>query len=214
MRILTSILTIILSLSAFAQSHKAGTLSIQGDYEMGFMGTYSETEFNGTLVDKDTSAAIITSFGVGVHYSLAEFISAGIYGNFGSYIENEENVTSSGNRFVNFGGAVRLYPVNNDHFNWYLGGRVGYSSLAIDRTYASLFNADYTYGGAEYIGETGVNWYFANFIGINLGVNYQYRKFNLKEYSINGTAQNMENISNFMKVSGLGFSAGVSLKIN
>jgi len=199
---------------AFSQSHKAGTLSIQGDYEMGFMGTYSETAINGTVMSKDTSSAVVTSFGVGVHYSLAEFISAGIYGNYGSYIENEDNVTSTGNHFVNFGGAVRVYPVNSDHFNWFLGGRVGYSSLAINRTYSSLVSIDYTYGGAEYLGETGVNWYFLNFIGVNVSLNYQYRKFDLKSYSLNSNVQSMNNTTNFLKASGLGFSAGVSLKIN
>lgn len=198
----------------FSQSHKAGTLSLQGDYEMGFMGTYSETSFNETVISKDTSSAVVTSFGLGVHYSLAQFISAGIYGNYGSYVEDEDNVTSTGNHFVNFGGAVRVYPVNTDNFNWFLGARVGYSSLSIDRTYSSIINFDYTYGGAEYLGETGVNWYFLNFLGVNLSLNYQYRKFDLKSYSLNGAEQNMDNTTNFLKASGLGFSAGVSLKIN
>lgn len=197
-----------------AQSHKAGTLSIQGNFEGGFVKSHSETEFNGTLIDEDTSSAVLASFGAGVHYSLAEFISAGVYANYGAYGEDVENVESSKNNFINFGAAARVYPVNNDMFNWYLGARVGYSSLTIDRVYSSFLNVDYTYGGLEYIGETGVNWYFANFLGVNLGVNYQYRKFDLKEYNINGGSQDLSNISNFLQTSGLGFTAGVSLKIN
>lgn len=211
-------LALIIGLSLFqlaqAQSHKAGTLSIQGDFEGGFVNSYSETEFNGTVIDKDTSSAVLASFGAGIHYSLAEFISAGVYANYGAYGEDVENVESSGNNFINFGAAARVYPVNNDMINWYIGGRVGYSALKIDRVYSSFLNVDYTYGGLEYIGETGVNWYFANFIGVNVGVNYQYRKFDLKEYNINGTSQNMDNFSNFLQTSGLGFTAGVSLKIN
>lgn len=216
MKILTTVIAICSLGALFAQSHKAGTLSLQGDYEMGFMGTYSETESNGNVIAKDTSAAVLTSFGLGVHYSLAEFISAGVYGQYGSYIENEENVTSSGNQFLSFGAAVRAYPLNKDNFNWYVGGRVGLSSLAINRqvTIFIPIDFDYKYAAPEYMAETGINWYFLNFLGVNLNVNYQYRKLELKEYSINGTTQDMNNMSNFLKTSGLGFSAGVSLKIN
>lgn len=211
-------LALIIGLSLFqfaqAQSHKAGTLSIQGNFEGGFVKSNAETKFNETLIDQDTSSAVLASFGAGIHYSLAEFISAGVYANYGAYGEDVENVESSKNNFINFGGAARVYPVNNDMFNWYLGARVGYSSLTIDRVYSSFLNVDYTYGGMEYIGETGVNWYFANFLGVNLGVNYQYRNFDMKEFNINGSSQDLTNFSYMLQTSGIGFTAGVSLKIN
>ena len=197
-----------------AQSHKAGTLSIQGNFEGGFVKSNSEAEFNGTLIDKDTSSAVLASFGAGIHYSLVEFISVGVYGNYGSYSEDVENVESSTNNFINFGAAVRAYPLNKDNINWYIGGRVGYSVLRMDRVVNAFINTDFTYGGAEFIGETGVNWYFANFIGVNIGVNYQYRNFDMKEFNINGSSQDLTNFSYMLQTSGIGFTAGVSLKIN
>jgi hypothetical protein len=206
----------IFSLSVFAQSHKAGTLSLQGDYEIGILGTSSETKFNETVVDQDTSSAFTNGFAFAMHYSLVEFISAGVYGNFGSYVENEDNVVSNGNQFISFGAGARLYPINNDKFNWYLGGKFGYCGLEINRqtTIIVPFNFDYKYGSTEVLAETGFNWYFANFLGVNFNLNYQWRNLDLKEYSINGSEQNMDNMTSVLKTRGVGVSAGVSLKIN
>lgn len=204
---------LIFGAGVYAQSHKAGTLSLQGNYEMGFMGTYSETKFDETVIGKDTSAALVSSFHLGVHYSLVEFLSLGFYGQLGSYVESEENIESSGNRFLCFGAALRAYPLNKDNFNWYIGGRAGFSSLGINRQ-TGVFTEDYVYSSPEFVGETGFNWYPMNFLGVNFGLNYQYRKYDLKEYRINNNALDLSNISNYLKASGLGVSLGLSLKIN
>jgi hypothetical protein len=211
--ILASILS---SVVVHAQSHKAGTLSLQGDFEIGILGTASETKFNETILDQDTSSAITSSFAFAMHYSLVEFISAGVYANFGSYVENEENIESNGNEFLSFGAGARLYPLNKDNFNWYLGGKIGYCSLDINRKTTGVipFSADYKYGSTEILAETGFNWYFANFLGVNMNLNYQWRNFDMKEYYLNGNQQSLVNISSTLKTTGLGISAGVSLKIN
>lgn len=203
--------------NGFSQSHDNGTLSFQVNFDAGYHSTESESSYMGTVYDQGTSVAGTTMAGLTMHYNFVKWFSAGFNFSFGSYIEDPENAEADGNKVSFISVDARFYPVNKDKFNWFAGIEYGYSGLEINRK-VSLLNTvntiQYNYTSPHLGLYTGFNWYFANFIGLNFQVGMSNHQFDLKEYSINGTNQDLTNYEIKLNTVGPHIKLGLSFKIN
>ena len=109
---------VLCTITVKAQSLESGTLSFQVGYDAMIHGTASETTFFGVVVDRDTSGAVTSMFNADAQYSFAPWFSAGVAFNIGSYLEGTADQSNDGNHVSIIAFDVRLYPVNNDKFNW------------------------------------------------------------------------------------------------
>lgn len=211
------LLAFVLSHVAIAQSHQAGTLSAQLGFDAGVHGTVTENRYNNNLVSQDTSAAATTLANLSVSYSITKWLSAGFTFSGGKYIEDPDNAEANGNSIAIYGASLRLYPANKDKFNWWLGADFGKAGLEINRIYtifSTPLDNQYLFKGNHLSFNTGINWYFANFMGLHFTMGYSQHKFNLEEYNIEGTAQDLTNTDYTLNTKGAQFKLGLSFKIN
>jgi hypothetical protein len=217
MRILLFIaFTGIISLTQ-AQGLDKGAVSLNLGYDGGVHGTVYTVKYNGNSVgNPDTSAAATSLFRLNTHYSIFKWISAGFDLRTGKYIENPDNAQAAGNKVSVLSFALRLYPVNKDKFTWYVGTTIGTSRLEINRvyTFGTTFPARFKLSSPHMGFETGFNWYFSQYIGMNFGLGYSSHNFLLKEYYFNGNKQDISNYENRLKTRGLHLNIGLSLRFN
>jgi hypothetical protein len=188
---------------------------MQLDYSAGAHLSVYESRYNGTLLDVDSSGVATSMVFFNAQYSVLDFLSVGAYIGAGSYIEDPENEIAKGNKIRAFGLDLRGYPVNKDKFNWYLGTKLGYSTLEINRSALNGFiTTQANFGSGQFSGFTGFNWYFANFMGINFELAYLKHNFLMNEYYINGSSQNISSLENRLNVKGILVNIGLSFKIN
>lgn len=205
------------SINLAAQSHHAGTLSFQLGYDVGVHQTDYTSKYNGTLLSQDKDNAATTAVMFGAQYNLIEFLSLGLNFGAGSYIEDRDKIENNGNTFRVLSLDLRIYPINNEKFNWFLSPRLGVSNLKINRKVGPpilLISQESKYNSPHFGIYTGFNWYFLSFIGINAQLGYTNHNFLMKEYNINGVSQNLNNFENRLKVSGVQLQLGLSVKIN
>jgi hypothetical protein len=199
--------------NVFSQSHKAGTLSFQLNGDLGAHRTVSQTKVFGISSASDTSGAATVITNISGSYSILPWLSAGLTLGTGRYVEDEEQ-TDNANRISMIGLTLRLYPVNNEKFNWYGAFDLGTTGLEINRKIIFNQDAQYKFRSGHLGVYTGINWYFANFIGLNTQLGLSSHNFNLREFNINNNAQNLNNIESTLGTLGLHFRLGLSFKIN
>lgn len=166
-KLLLSVVAVLAFGFSNAQSNEEGTMhaSLRGGFGFG-TGTYKS---NG-ISSKNTNAAV--AYGIDFQYGLSEKISAGVgiegvanvFTPKGADFADDVNTTLAGFKFKLNG---RYYFVNKDRFNFYGGPSVGYTTLK---------NVDYSnlkYNGLNYGVNSGVNFYFADFIGANVELGYE-----------------------------------------
>jgi hypothetical protein len=217
MKLFSFFIGLLISSMALAQSHNNGTLSAQIGFDAGVHGTVTENRYNNTVVSQDTSAAGTTLANISVSYSITKWLSAGLTFSGGKYIEDPDNAEANGNSIAVYGVSLRLYPANKDKFNWWLGADFGKAGLEINRIYtifSTPIDNQYVFKGNHMSFNSGINWYFANFMGIHFTMGYSQHKFTLDEYNIEGTAQDLTNTNYTMNTKGAQFKLGLSFKIN
>lgn len=215
-KILIAILIICLSpVIGKTQSHSKNTLSFNLDFDAGIHGTVSEYYYNNVLIDQDTSAAGTKMFRFDAQYNILKFLSAGFTFRKGSYVEDPDNVGANGNKIGIVSLGLRLYPINKDKFAMYLGLNFGSSHLQINRvnTIIVSINQRYEWQSPHFSAEFGFNWYFAKNIGMNFNLGYAGHNFNLKEYYINSTQQNLTNQKHTFITKGAHVGIGLAFRL-
>ena len=202
--------------SSLAQSHQPGTLSFQASVDLGVHGTVYHSEDGGIVLANDTSSAATTLFSLSAQYQLNNWLSVGVNGRTGVYHEDPENAEEAGNHIRTLSADLRLYPVNKENFNWYLGVDYGIAALEINRNYVFIvpFTAEYDLSGSHLGLFTGFNWYFLDFAGIHMNLAYSRHAFDLKHYYLSGQEQDLGSSINTLDALVVHFQAGLSFRIN
>jgi hypothetical protein len=220
-KLLQSLFALFITINLAAQSHESGTLSFQLGYDVGVHRTDYTSKLNGVQISQNKSTAATTIVMFGAQYNLVKFLSFGLNFGAGGYLENPENAEADGNSYRALSIDLRLYPVNKDKFNWFLGPRLGTSGLKIRRKVSQLggqpiptVSQESRYNSPHFGVYTGFNWYLLSFLGLNGQIGYTSHNFLMKSYSVNGTSQNLSNFDNRLKVSGVHIQFGLSVKIN
>jgi hypothetical protein len=193
----------------FSQSHSKNTLSFDLNFDGGAHATFSEQYYNNVLIDQDTSGAVTTMFRFDAHYNILKPLSVGLFFRSGKYIEDAENTEATGNKVTDFSIGLRGYMVNKEKFALYAGLYFGTGNLEINRIYFSTIPFRYLWKGGNYSFDLGFNWYFAKIAGLNFSLGYSGHKFDLKEYYINGTLQDLSNSSHTFDTQGAHINLGV-----
>lgn len=202
--------------SLFAQGHQSGTLSFQLGYDFGVHGTYYTSQFLGLPIEADSSAAITSMFTVGAQYNMLNWLSGGLSIVYGSYLEDTAEVNNNGNNVGNVSIDLRLYPLNGEKFNLYIGPELGYSFLEIRKLNPSLGNIEEVsnYKGGHFGVNAGFNWYIFTFAGIFAQLEYTKNNFTLKEYTIDGDPFDLTNFDATLDTFSGGIRFGINFKIN
>lgn len=209
------LLAVICSMQLHAQSLTNGSLGFQIGYDFAAHGTVSETQIFGITADTDTSGAVTNMLNVGVQYSFASWFSAGLEFNYGAYLEDTADTGADGNTFNTIALDARLYPLNKDHINWYVGAQYGLTNLRINRIDpATTFEAGYAYNSSHLGLFTGINWYFLDVAGLFFQVDYSSHGFELNELTFDGVEQDLTNIDQTLDTKGVGIRAGITFHIN
>ena len=211
MKILFATLFLLFMINANTQSHNKNTVSVNLGFDGAAHGTVAEVYYNGTLVDQDTSAAATTLFRFDAHYNILPWLSAGILYRKGKYIEDPDNAEENGNKVSDFSFGIRAYGVNKDKFALYAGLYYGFSNLEINRLYSGI-PAQYKWKGNNFSADLGFNWYFAKMVGMNFSLGYSGHNFDLQEYSINNTPQNLTGWTHTFDTKGAHVVLGVCFK--
>jgi hypothetical protein len=200
----------------FSQSHKEGTLSFQAGADFGVHGTLYTSKFAGIQLEQDTSAAATTMFAFAAQYSPLTWLSGGVNFVYGSYLEDTADIGVNGNNVGAISLDIRLYPINNEKFNLYVGPEFGYSFLQINRLNPGLGGLEevYNYSGSHFGANLGFNWYFASFMGAFMQLEYTRNGFTLNEYSIGDEPFDLTNFDVTLDTFSAGVRFGLCFKVN
>ncbi len=197
-----------------AQSQNAGTFSFQVGYDLGVHGTKYTSKFGGFVVDTDTSAALTKMAGLSAQYNIVNWLSFGATYTFGGYVEDTADANANGNRTGYITFDLRAYPINGERFNLYVGPEFGYSYLEINRLLPGNIDEIYNYNGGHFGVNLGFNWYFVDFAGIFMQLQYTKNNFTLQDYSLDGTAIDLTNFDVTLDTFSAGAKFGLCFKIN
>jgi hypothetical protein len=199
-----------------AQSHEKGTVSFQLNFDAAVHATHYSSKLNGTEIESKDDAAATTLFMFNASYNPLKFLSVGLNTGIGSYIEDPDNAVADGNRYRRLGLDIKAYYLNHDRFNMFFGVQTGASGLEINRKIliiAPLYATQQYKYRAPYVGlNTGFNWYFANYVGINMQLGYSAHGFKLHEASLSGNKVDLTNRDIRLDTGGIHFQIGASVK--
>lgn len=198
-----------------SQSHSKNTLSFNLGFDAGIHGTVSEYYYNSTLIDQDTSAAGTKMLRFDAQYNILKFLSLGLNYRGGSYIEDPDNASAAGNKVNMLALGLRLYPVNKDKFALYFGLNFGTSNLEINRIYTFFVSTKhrYVWKSPHFSADMGFNWYFAKNFGMNFSLGYSGQNFDLQEYYIDGTQQDLSNQKHTFLTKGVHVNIGLAFRV-
>lgn len=217
MKKLLFIAALAVSSLGFSQSNEKGTFHINllGGFAFGGNVTDKSTFENESFTQKFSFAS--GTYGLNVHYGVADKISAGLGITSGSYILTNKtvNLDDFGVSFAQtmslftVTGQGRYYIVNNDDFNFYGGVNLGFAS-ATDKFGGLTTNLSvnsFKASGLAYGLNTGINYYWGNVGGI---VQLGYDGAALSGKITDGN----DSIKVSRSVGGISFMAGLAIKIN
>jgi hypothetical protein len=201
-----------------AQSHKPGTLTFQVNYDGAGHATNYTSRYRGIELSNENDFAGTSMLNIGAHYNVFKFLSLGADFGTGSYIENPENAEADGNKVRIFAFDMRFYLSNKDKFNFYIGPRLGATSLEINRRNVAgniiVARQSYKYNSPHLGIYTGFNWYLTNFLGLNTQIGYTNHKLKMKSFELNGVSQNLTDFENILTTNGVHLQLGLTIKIN
>lgn len=207
---------IIWSNQTLSQSNDKGNFSLSVGYDIAAHLAISENRLNGTLIDTDSSGAATQLAQLNLHYGITKWFSAGLGFRKGSYLEDPKDPDGDNkyksNKVGEFYLDTRFYFINKDKFNMYSGLSFGLTNLKQNYTNPPLI-ADYAYKGNTYRLGLGLNWYFTKYVGLWFNLDYAGRNYELTEYVINGSNQDLTNINYTLKTKGMHAAIGVCVKI-
>lgn len=208
-----------LSWNAQAQSHQAGTFNIHAGGSIGAYATFLEHRFQGNKVDTDSSGAATILVPIEAHYGLLHVMSIGVYAKPGKYIDedpNDPDIVLKKNSIFTGGVSLKLYPVNREKFNLYLGLGLGRTSLKQEKEqYIAnvLFTQSNTnWSGSSIYGELGFNAYFGETVGMFFNLRYDRQKLKLNEYTLNNSSLNLTDNEFDLTAKGVNADIGIAFK--
>jgi hypothetical protein len=157
---------------SFAQSNDKGVIQIGLGYGA-LIGGGKLTATESGQSFSESLAGVRGNFGVRAQYGLAKNISAGIFlREEGAAYVTTANGYSSGTSFVTSGVGLgieaKYYLVNKDKFNLYGAPSIGFSS---GKAWSDVSNK-ISMSGLNYGVGIGLNWYWADFIGMSADIGY------------------------------------------
>jgi hypothetical protein len=202
---------------ANAQSNEKGTMhiNVMGGLTIG-SGVDKFSAEGGDAAYDEKFKSTAGNYGVEFQYGLAESFSAGIGLELGSSVLTPKDLTAEDAFYsydttmstfkVNLSG--RYYIVNTDKFNFFAGPKVGFTS-GKDKLSAVFGLGDLgiettKYSGLNFGVNTGINYYFNDFVGGIFQVGYDSDMLKSKA--------TVDNISYKRNLGGVKIMAGVAFK--
>ncbi len=200
----------------WAQSHEQGTVSFQVNFDAAVYATHYSNKFNGTEIESKDDGAATTLLMFNAAYNPFRFLSIGLNAGTGSYLEDPDDAEADGNSYRRLGLDVKAYYLNHDRFNMFFGVQSGVTGLEINRKtviVAPLYSTQQQKYRAPYLGlNTGFNWYFAKYVGMNMQIGYSAHGFKLYEATLSGNKIDLSNSDIRLKTGGVHFQVGASVK--
>ncbi len=204
---------------AVAQSIDKGivNLRIGGNATLG--ATLTNVSSNGIQAEEDTSAVLATQVPVLVEFGVFKFLSFNLGFQTGSWLNedpDDNSVVIIEKRVSQFNLGVKLYPVNKDNFNLYLGFQYGFGGFRTEKENTGFFilNEKQKWSGTHSNISLGMNWYYGGRFGSYFQLGYSGYNFDIKEYTLNN--QNLmgspSNIAADMSVKGVHVELGLCYK--
>lgn len=172
---------------SFGQSNEPGTIHVGLGWGLTLGGAaidYTYTPVKGSAVTlNEKGVGFYSNYGVRGEYGLADRFSAGIYirKEGGGFLVSSNDLSSSASSSsslvavsaIGFGAEGRFYAVNKDKFNFYLSPAIGFTTgTATDDNGGYGVVSSGTASGLNYGVMAGINWYFANFVGMSCDLGY------------------------------------------
>ena len=172
---------------SFAQSNDKGVIQIG----LGYGGLIGGGKFS----ESGQSISLLGArgiYGIRAQYGLAKNFSAGVYlrREGAAYTTNDVNysgliVTNSG---AGFGIEAKYYIVNKDRFNFYGAPSIGMTVGNTYTNYNGYTSNKVNTAGVNYGVGLGINWYWADFIGMSADVAYYGVSLSGKDNSVSPSA--------------------------
>lgn len=186
-RIVLAIVVIIGGLTSNAQSG-FGTINIRAGGNASVAATFLEVDY-GIAKDYDSSAIAAAFIPVSVDLFLTKFLSVGASYKSGTWLDEDtqdDNLEVTKKKVADYNLGVKLFPVNKDNFNFYVGADYGLSTLEKDvETKVIVVKQHQKWSGTGLGLHLGFNAYFGSNFGIYMQTGYTQRNYSLKEYSVN-----------------------------
>ncbi|MFM9986118.1 MAG: hypothetical protein ACKVOK_12840 [Flavobacteriales bacterium] len=220
MRIALATILILLSICSFSQDREREIQTRIGygitAYRTDVKYTYSN---DSTLVEEtDTDSAVASVIPIEFRYELHPRFNLGLDMRFGKYLydKNDDN-TGKSNRFSSFGLGLEGVIVSKPAFRWYGGLTFSGINLEIEDRVESgnVFYAEkFIWKGSGTRFYSGITWFILDGpVGLNFLFGYDTRSMNLKEYTRDGSSQDLTDVSGKLKVNGPEFIGGIVLRL-
>lgn len=184
------IIAIHISQNIAAQSIDKGIVNVRigGNATLG--ATFTNVSSNGINADEDTSAVLATQIPVLAEFGILKFLSLNIGFQAGSWLNEDpedNSVVVLEKRISQFNLGAKLYPVNKDNFNLYVGFQLGLGGFRTEKenTGFIIFNEKQKWTGTNSNISIGMNWYYGGKFGSYFQFGYSGYNFELKEFTSN-----------------------------
>ncbi len=220
MRNLLTVLILTSAITAFTQDRER---EIQARIGYGITGY--QTDINYTYDDgttriefNDTDSAVTSEVPIELRFELHPRFNLGLDMRFGKYLyDQDEDNTGKSNSFSSFGLGLEGVIVSKPAFRWYGGLTLSGINLEIeDRVEAGIltYTEKFNWKGNGTRFYSGITWFIADSpIGLNFLLGYDSRSMDLKEYTRDGSSQDLTNISGKLKVNGPEVIVGIVLRL-
>ena len=192
-----------------AQSHSRGTWSFQLGYNAGLQTVVSDIKTNNMPVNQLKNTDFTSMLAFSAHNNLLKFFSLGVGGEYGQFFMDTATALPNKMRALNL--ESRIYLLNKDHYNVYLGAGFGFSSLKIQDilTNGSTEIMNFSTPNMQLL--VGFNRYFFDVVGFHGHMIYSKKDFELKKVTLDQVEQDLTNIMHDKAMTGLSVQLGLSL---
>ena len=215
---LTPFLAFFLLVGSIFSQHDQGVFNVR----VGGNATAGLTLTNGTVLgikaEEDSGGVLATQIPVSIEYGVTKFLSVNAGFKIGSWLnDDDEDIVILKKRIKTMIVGFKLYAVNKENFNLYLGYDFGYGGFETEKENKGLivFNEKQKWSGTNNNINLGMNWYYGGNFGSYFQLGYAGYKFNLKEYSWNNEDQiEPFDIDANMTVKGFQMELGLCYRFN
>lgn len=209
------LLSLMLSTKSFSQK---GEFQLRGGVGLAVYGTKSEFifDFLGFKVyQTEEDGAATVHVPLELRYGITNHFNGGVDVKFGSYLYEPDSAEGKSNRFFVIGPHAEFNMIARESFRWYLGAGFNMAALELQEDKDEAIPTRYIseYNGAGVRINTGILWFFTDPIGLHFNVAFDSHAFKLKNYSVNGTEVDLENIEGKLTVKGADMVLGFVFRL-
>jgi hypothetical protein len=179
-------------------------------------GTESEFTFKtpaGDFTSTETDGAATVHLPLELRYAFNEHVNAGLDFKFGSYLYDPDSSDGKSNRFVVAGIAGEYAFIAREKIRWYGGIGFNGSSLVLEETdELTDTKTVLTYSGGGFRLNTGLMVFLIGGFGLNFNLGYDAHNFKLRNYEVNGSEIDLDNIEATLRVAGVDGTIGAFLR--